>query len=151
MRVYHIIISIILLQNNLTILYIPLPFKHEQAELEVERLCDIIERATDALKNARQIKRDAQRELDEAARAAKHPTRAPTAHNVNSVNGNGNALGPVEQYYSDEEDDSDYTDSGGSDEEESDGEQSMSHSEEYQKDSNHKEFDIECNSYSGKQ
>ena len=122
MRVYHIIISIILLQNNLTILYIPLPFKHEQAELEVERLCDIIERATDALKNARQIKRDAQRELDEAARAAKHPPRAPTAHNVDSVNGNGNALGPVEQYYSDEEDDSDYTDSGGSDEEESDGE-----------------------------
>ena len=43
---------------------------HERAQAEVERLCDIIEKAAVALQNARRAKRIAQRELDEAAKAA---------------------------------------------------------------------------------
>eukprot|EP00581_Thalassiosira_minuscula_P017483 CAMPEP_0183711406 /NCGR_PEP_ID=MMETSP0737-20130205/6919_1 /TAXON_ID=385413 /ORGANISM="Thalassiosira miniscula, Strain CCMP1093" /LENGTH=397 /DNA_ID=CAMNT_0025939909 /DNA_START=12 /DNA_END=1205 /DNA_ORIENTATION=- len=50
---------------------------HEQAEAEVERLCDILERAADALNKARQTKRSAQKELDEAAKAAKASAAAP--------------------------------------------------------------------------
>ena len=135
------------MQNNLihTLSLYSLPFlQHEQAELEVERLCDIIERATDALKNARQIKRDAQKELDEAAQAAKQATRVPTrTQNVNAVNGNnGNALGPVEHYYSDEEDDCDYTDSGASDEEESDVEYDDDETEEQQHEEESSGFDM---------
>ena len=122
--------------------------------MEVERLCDILERAAEALKGARKIKNDAQKELDEAAKAAKRksikqkvklppqsvengdsttlPKRqnsieqtrkyemqlkrnsAATANGIsNGVN--GNALGPLEQYYTSDEndsedDDSDYTD-----------------------------------------
>lgn len=136
--------------------------QHEQAELEVDRLCDIIEKATDALKNARQIKRDAQKELDEAAKAINRSSNQRAAvekyrvrksasvpqaaaqrqqslertrsyelelkkRNAANSNGNtnghaghgGNALGPLDQYYSgtdeDSEDDGDY-------EEESEGE-----------------------------
>lgn len=44
---------------------------HERAEAEVERLSDIIQRAADALGKARQTKWEAQKELDEAARAAR--------------------------------------------------------------------------------
>lgn len=44
---------------------------HEHAEAEVERLCDILERAAGALRLARQTKRAAQQELDEAAQSAK--------------------------------------------------------------------------------
>eukprot|EP00584_Thalassiosira_punctigera_P010458 CAMPEP_0172531472 /NCGR_PEP_ID=MMETSP1067-20121228/4871_1 /TAXON_ID=265564 ORGANISM="Thalassiosira punctigera, Strain Tpunct2005C2" /NCGR_SAMPLE_ID=MMETSP1067 /ASSEMBLY_ACC=CAM_ASM_000444 /LENGTH=388 /DNA_ID=CAMNT_0013315857 /DNA_START=31 /DNA_END=1197 /DNA_ORIENTATION=+ len=50
---------------------------HEQAEAEVERLCDIVERAADALNKARQTKRSAQKELDEAAKAAKASGSSP--------------------------------------------------------------------------
>lgn len=40
---------------------------HDRADAEVERLCNIIERASEALKHARETKRIAQKELDEAA------------------------------------------------------------------------------------
>lgn len=53
----------------------------EQADAEVERLCDIVERAADALNTARQTKRAAQKELDEAAKAAKAAAAQKTAHN----------------------------------------------------------------------
>mmetsp|Transcript_5942 Transcript_5942/g.11424 ORF Transcript_5942/g.11424 Transcript_5942/m.11424 type:complete len:413 (+) Transcript_5942:386-1624(+) len=53
----------------------------EQADTEVERLCDIVERAADALNKARQTKRAAQKELDEAANAANAASAAsPTRH-----------------------------------------------------------------------
>ena len=49
---------------------------HEQAAAEVERLCDILERAVDALANARRTKRDARKELDRAAAAARSPPQS---------------------------------------------------------------------------
>eukprot|EP00579_Thalassiosira_antarctica_P032778 CAMPEP_0201995192 /NCGR_PEP_ID=MMETSP0905-20130828/2735_1 /ASSEMBLY_ACC=CAM_ASM_000554 /TAXON_ID=420261 /ORGANISM="Thalassiosira antarctica, Strain CCMP982" /LENGTH=404 /DNA_ID=CAMNT_0048550253 /DNA_START=14 /DNA_END=1228 /DNA_ORIENTATION=+ len=55
---------------------------HEQAETEVERLCDILERAADALTKARQTKRAAQKELDEAAKAAKAAAAASPRHAI---------------------------------------------------------------------
>mmetsp|Transcript_15800 Transcript_15800/g.34200 ORF Transcript_15800/g.34200 Transcript_15800/m.34200 type:complete len:388 (-) Transcript_15800:144-1307(-) len=61
---------------------------HEQAEAEVERLCDILERAADALNQARQTKRSAQKELDLAAKAA----RASSLHHRASVGGQQTAV-----------------------------------------------------------
>lgn len=48
----------------------------------MERLCDILERAADALKLARQTKRAAQKELDEAAKAAKASALSPHAPRI---------------------------------------------------------------------
>lgn len=44
--------------------------QHESAEAEVERLCDIVERAADALRHARRVRHNAQKELNSAAKAA---------------------------------------------------------------------------------
>lgn len=133
--------------------------------MEVERLCDILERAAEALKGARKIKNDAQKELDEAAKAVKRKSikqkvKSPpqSVENGNNelpkrqssieqtrkyemqlkrnsaatANGNsngviGNALGPLEQYYTSDEndsedDDSDYTDNSEESDEETESE-----------------------------
>ena len=77
--------------------------QHESAEAEVERLCDIVERAADALKHARHIKRAAQKELNAAAKAAQATTSAPQD---STMNGTGNSPGHDET----DESRSEYTD-----------------------------------------
>lgn len=44
---------------------------NESAEAEVERLCDIVERAAEALRYARRLKRNTKKELNAAAKAAR--------------------------------------------------------------------------------
>ncbi|KAL9181132.1 hypothetical protein ACHAXT_009937 [Thalassiosira profunda] len=100
---------------------------HEQAENEVERLCDILERATAALSKARRTKWAAQKELDEAARAAKaaasprkangQPQQDPRYLGVVGQSGNvrftpsaAPARGREEQYSDEESEGEEYSD-----------------------------------------
>ena len=62
---------------------------HEHAEAEVERLCNIVERAADALNQARQAKRAAQKELDAAAKAANKGNTAASQIIVNTRHAKG--------------------------------------------------------------
>ncbi|KAL7527246.1 hypothetical protein ACHAXR_001862 [Thalassiosira sp. AJA248-18] len=68
---------------------------HEHAEVEVERLCDILERAADALNKARQTKRAAQKELDEAAKAANAEAAMGKQQQQQQAEGRSAAAGPL--------------------------------------------------------
>jgi hypothetical protein len=119
----HIIILILNPSLYLTIIYIFSP-QHESAEAEVERLCDIVERAADALRHARRVRHNAQKELNSAAKAAQgitSPLRTMEEPPMHSDDyDNDESVEDREEYESveatDEEDDEDYEASGQEDE-----------------------------------
>lgn len=110
----------------------------------MDRLCDIIERASEALRNARHIKREAQRELDEAAKAANAASSprdrrpngaaaaAPRDRQDQAHEEADEARSEYSEEGSDEEDDEDYSESDESGEE----------SEEYDEEEEEDGFDM---------
>jgi hypothetical protein len=105
--------------------------QHESAEAEVERLCDIVERAAEALKQARHNKRAAQKELNAAAKVAQATTSSRRAVAVEhspdvapngyaaSTNGTGDSAGQETDESRSEYSDDDNENGGYEDEDES--------------------------------